>query len=472
MANELTGPCAATSECFVHRRRAVRQDRVNCLPADRFWSKPVFWSAVCLTLFFSAVQTSAAELTAGVARIDLTPPAEFKAALGGYGARMSRPATGVHDRVFAKALVFRFGNKRFALVTADILGFSPAIKPAVLKKLAAQGWKADQLMLLASHSHTSIDMSAINPRNIYRILQVGIYQPKLFARTVERLAAVIRKADTNPVPVVVGTSSRHLSGWNRNRRRDSKTIDKELTVTRIDTRNGTPLALLVNFTAHPTFMSSKEMMFSGGWPGQMQRTVEAVVGQGVTVMYHNGAEGDQSPVSRPDSGPSRWERAERYGRELGLIVAQMRPKISTRRDIIFEYRRDTIALPKPTPHPDFMKTGGTEYGLVGGMMKRFLKQMAPEQTASVAVRLGDLVIVGIPGEMVAELGLHIKKVVSKRSAARHVVIGGLADGWISYILTRKQYEHGGYESSVSFYGPTLGERIVTGAINNASRLTR
>ncbi len=40
----------------------------------------------------------AAEIQAGVARVDLTPPREMKAALGGYGERMSRPAEDVHDR--------------------------------------------------------------------------------------------------------------------------------------------------------------------------------------------------------------------------------------------------------------------------------------------------------------------------------------------------------------------------------------
>ncbi len=40
----------------------------------------------------------AAELKAGVASVDLTPPLELHAPLGGYGERMNRPAEGVHDR--------------------------------------------------------------------------------------------------------------------------------------------------------------------------------------------------------------------------------------------------------------------------------------------------------------------------------------------------------------------------------------
>ena len=52
----------------------------------------------------------AGDLRAGVARVDLTPPPEFKASLGGYGARMGKPAVGVHDRVFAKASVSFYGE--------------------------------------------------------------------------------------------------------------------------------------------------------------------------------------------------------------------------------------------------------------------------------------------------------------------------------------------------------------------------
>src|SRR3954452_10515109 len=56
-----------------------------------------------------AICAIAAELRAGVARVDLTPPLQMRAPLGGYGARMNRPAVGVHDRIFAKALLVSDG---------------------------------------------------------------------------------------------------------------------------------------------------------------------------------------------------------------------------------------------------------------------------------------------------------------------------------------------------------------------------
>jgi hypothetical protein len=412
-----------------------------------------------------------AELEMGVARVDLTPPLEMKAPLGGYGARMNRPAEGVHDRIFAKALVINDGDRKFAIVTADLLGFAPPVKADVVKRLADQGWSAEQMMLLPSHSHTAIDMNAINPNNVLKIPQIGIHDPALYEFTLKNLADVIRRAEQNLKPVVVGTSSQRMSGWNRNRRVAGGVTDDELTVTRIDTLSGKPLAVLVNFAAHPTFMSEKEMLFSGDWPGYLQRALEAAVGHGVTAMYYNGAQGDQSPVSRPDSGESPWEKSERFGMELGLVAAEQRTQTNTRRDVDFDFHLQTIELPERSWHPDFMSTGGKEYGLSKPIMGQLLKAMCPDQTTSGSLRLGELVIVGIPGEMAAELGLQIKVRTKAIIGASHPVIGGLANEWISYILTAESYiQGGGYEASVSFYGPELGDRILKGALEGAAHL--
>lgn len=415
-------------------------------------------------------RATAAELRGNAARVDLTPPEQMHAPLGGYGERMNAPAQGVHDRIFAKALVISDGSKKFALVTADMLGFPPPFKQAVLDRLSDRGWTSDNIILLASHSHTSIEMNAINPLNTFDIPQIGIHSPELFEFTVANFVRLIVEADRDPVPIRIGTTSQHLPGWNRNRRSNDGVVDGELTVTRIDKTTGEPLAVLVNFTAHPTFMTGQQMLFSGGWPGHLQRTAEALIGDHVTVMYYNGAEGDQSPRSRPDSGDSRWELAERYGRELGIVVAKEWHSITTQADAVFDFHRQTISLPDKSWHPDFLKTGGEEYGLSEAILTEMLPRMFPTETASGSLRLGDLVIVGVPGEMAASLGLKIKAATQEKTGATHPVIGGLADEWISYILPPEEYDKGGYEASVSFYGRTLGPAIVDGAIEGASRM--
>jgi len=428
-----------------------------------FWMACLVWGAMCFASISMTDLVTAAELTAGVARIDITPPLELKAPLGGYGERMNRPAEGVHDRIYAKALVLASGAQKFALVTVDIVGFPPPVKPAVLARLAERGWKSEQLMLLPSHSHTSIEMNAINPANTFRVPQIGIYDKQVYDFVLDRLVKVIQDAESQRVPVTIGTSCATIEGWNRNRR-NGAVIDKTLTVTRIDTTQGAPLAALVNFTAHPTFMSGEDMLFSGDWPGHLQRTIESLIGPGVTALYYNGAEGDQAPSDRPDAGSSRWERAERYGRDLGIVAHKQWQQTATQRDVPLAYHQQTFPLPDRTWHPDFMKTGGAEYGLTETLFREMLPKMFPTQAESVSLRVGDLLIVGIPGEMAASLGLKIKSEAAQITGVKCPTIGGLADAWLSYILPTEEYQRGGYESSVSFYGETLGNVMVDGAV--------
>lgn len=427
------------------------------------------WLMMVAAAVVESAPAVGAELKAGVARVDLTPPMSMKATLGGYGARKSKPAEGVHDRIFAKALVLSDGGKRFALVTADVLGFPPTFKTAVINALGDE-WQADQVMLLPSHSHTSIDMTALNPKNILKNPYIGMFHKEVYDLTIANLAQVIRQAAEKLEPVKVGTSSRRLEGWNRNRRKDNTAVDDELTITRIDRPDGTPLAALVNWTAHPTLMDSSDMMFSAGWPGHLQRTMEALIGHGVTVLYYNGAQGDQSATPRPDSGKSNWEKAEHYGRELALLAWRQWDKTQPAPSPKLDCHGQRVKLPKPTYHPSFMKTGAAEYGLDEKTMDLVLAVMVPQSTAVGYLRLGDLLIIGIPGEMSAELGTGLKREVAKRTGAKHPVIGGLANEWISYIISAEEYEKGGYESSVSFYGPTLAKTLIDAALRGASDL--
>jgi hypothetical protein len=424
-----------------------------------------------LAVAFAVGGASAAELRAGAARVDLTPSMELHSSLGGYGARMNRPATGVHDRVWVKALALFEGDRRFVIVTADILGFPPGVKSAVAERLASEGWSADQILLLPSHSHTSIDMSVINPRNDLGIPQIGIFSRPIFDWTVDRLTKVIQEAAKSPEPVSVGTTDRMLTGWIHNRRAGNSATDPDLIVTRVDRADGRPLAVLVNFATHPTFMDENDMMFSGDWPGYLQRTLESLIGDGVTAMFYNGAEGDQAPSARPESGESHWEKAMRYGIDLGVTAWSVWKTIKPKPGQPLAYHSEEVSLPKRTYHPDFMRTGGAEYGLSPESIEGIIEHTVPVGSHNNCVRLGDLVIVGVPGEMASALGQEVKARVRKALGVKQVAIGGLADEWISYILSEGEYRKGGgYEASVSFYGPTLGPTMVESAVRCAGKL--
>jgi hypothetical protein len=267
---------------------------------------------------------------------------------------------------------------------------------------------------------------------------------------------------------MIGTYNKQLTGFNRNRR-GAPFVDNYLTVTRIDLYHGLPLAVLVNWTAHPTIMDDEDMWVSGGWPGYLQRELEAWIGDDVVAMYYNGAEGDQSVIA--DGAGSRYEKAEKYGRRIAIEVMDIYKDIQPLKEVKLDYNYQIVQLPGRKPHPGFMKTGGREYGLDEGTIQSLLEQVLPEETPIVAYQLGDLMIVGAPGEMIAELGMEIKGKL-REYGIPYPVIGGLANQWVSYILTEEEYEKSGYEASVSFYGKDLGDVIVTGMLNTATSVLK
>src|SRR6185295_6062148 len=77
--------------------------------------------ALTILLFLQiSIVASARELTAGVARVEITPPIGFP--MGGYAAR-SGPSTGVHDPLYATALVLKTDELTVAIISCDLLSF-------------------------------------------------------------------------------------------------------------------------------------------------------------------------------------------------------------------------------------------------------------------------------------------------------------------------------------------------------------
>jgi hypothetical protein len=407
-------------------------------------------------------------LKANVSVINITPPLSMKYTLGGYGERMNKPAISIHDSIFAKALVLQKNNRKYLVMTLDLLGLPSNVKVDLIKRVSGLGWKSENMMLLPSHSHGSLEMAALNNKNTLNIPQLGIYQPELLEFLLNKLELLVRSADTNYKEVKIGTGSKQIEGANRNRRKDPE-VDKELMVTRIDLMNGDPLAVLVNWTAHPTFIGGKDMQVSAEWPGYLQSELESTIGKGAKVLYFNGAEGDQSTILST-AATDDYQKIQIYGKQMAGISYELYKEIKTEEKADLDYCYNIIKLPEHKAHPSFMKTGGDEYGLTESSVKIVMNILCPESVGIGSVKIGALLISGIPGEPTAILGLKIKKSL-RVGAVKYVAIGGLANEWISYILDKDQYLHGeGYESSMSFFGPDLGQVITDETIANSMKL--
>ena len=424
---------------------------------------------IIFSIFTLSFTSQGKKLTANVASIDITPPIEMKYTLGGYGERMNKPAEAIHDHIMAKALSLKMGDRKYLIITLDLLGVPSNVKDDLLRKIPGMGWGMENMMLLPSHSHGSLEMASLNSKNLLNNPNLGIFQPELLAFLIDKLEILVKEADHNYQPVNIATGNKILEGLNRNRRKDPD-VDKELIVTRIDLKNGKPLAVLVNWTAHPTFLGGQDMLTSAEWPGYLQSSLQDLIGQGVTAMYFNGSEGDQSTIlNSPKKG---YEKIAIYGKIIADNAFEVYKEIKPKNVKEFNYSYQIITLPEHAAHPSFMKTGGEEYGLNEKTVKIVMEVLGPREVGMGAVRIDDLLISGIPGEMTAVLGQKVKKTI-RANGIKYVAIGGLANVWLGYILDRNQYLYGeGYESSMSFYGPDLGAVISDGAIRSVLTLTQ
>lgn len=132
-----------------------------------------------LVLIAIKLNVYGSNLTAHAATVDITPPIEMKYTLGGYGERMNRPAESIHDRIFAKAVVFKKSDRKYAVITLDLLGLPSNVKSDLVKRISSAGWKMENILLLPSHSHGSLEMEALNSKNLLNSPQIGIFQPEL-----------------------------------------------------------------------------------------------------------------------------------------------------------------------------------------------------------------------------------------------------------------------------------------------------
>ena len=73
-----------------------------------------------------------------------------------------------------------------------------------------------------------------------------------------------------------------------------------LAVVRFDDTAGKPIAILVNFAAHPVMTDTKVLKYSADYPGFLKNKVEAELS--TTCVFMQGAAGDMS--TNPGDGPT------------------------------------------------------------------------------------------------------------------------------------------------------------------------
>jgi len=413
-----------------------------------------------------AVPAVAVEIGVGVA--DITPDVErYRVPLAGYGARLGKPATGVHDPLHAKVLYFRDGETQMALIACDLRSITPEFKNQIVEKSAGQGFTRDNVFISASHTHAGPSMY---PEKFWQ-LQFGAYDAKVVDIMSTAVARALTEAVQNAAPARVGFAEGMADGFTRNRRWGYDTekrqaagevpvVDPTMWVMRVDSMHGQPRVLLVNFAAHPTILGADNMLITAEWPGVLQRELEKLF-PGVRVLYTNGAVGDQAPSGA--QGADGFEKMRDFGTRLAVIAAEIAQDIETTAGVSIGFSRVTLELPEFV----FTENARKRYGTY---LDAALEAL-PRKAEIHLLRIGEVALVGLPGEPILEVGKAVQRSVAAQGFAKVVVIG-LASDYIGYIVNEKEYAHGGYEvDSRSYYGPGLG-RFIAEHAGRAARALR
>src|SRR4030095_1266350 len=241
-----------------------------------------------------------AEIRAGVGEGNITPPAGTPSA--GYGNRLGRGMTGVHDPLLARALVLDDGTKTIALIGVDHLGYNSAMVQAVKKAVrdnpATARW---EVYVGSSHTHAG-GGAYLNLPGLGELL-AGKFDPAILQLYVDGAIKAVFAAAARLEPAKVGigygraeTLNRYRGNWPPN----VKTLD-DVAVIKVTRANGSPLGVFFNFPAHATVLSGSNLEFSADFVGYARKHAEALIGGGVSSVYFNGAQGDVAPRA-PGSG--------------------------------------------------------------------------------------------------------------------------------------------------------------------------
>jgi neutral ceramidase len=257
-------------------------------------------------LALSATASAAAELKAGVARIEITPSSLMP--MYGYANRKCGPADGTHDPLFAKVLILEAGDSRMAIVTADV----GSLVSENLRRDVASKLNIPVLLLSASHTHSA---PAFLP---FGSAPASSEEATSYLVELERkIFSAIQSASQSMFPARLGIGKGSLQlGYNRLLlREDGRAravfdnleripygpVDPELVLLRVEDADGRAKALLLHYAAHAVVLGPTSCKYSADYPGVVQTAVEKEL-EGTQVMFVQGGAGDINPLFQGRSG--------------------------------------------------------------------------------------------------------------------------------------------------------------------------
>jgi len=471
-------------------------------------------------------------LRAGAAQAVITPPLGVLMAGWHVRAAGDNRARYVHDDLHVKALVVENRGVAWALVAADLGAVDSVATERIRLAVAERtGLTPESVLVCATHCHSAPvvcpvaaaqtseerdrctvgrdGMVGASPVTAVKMLgssafysgQTDVAWKETFLnRAVD--AAVAAWESLRPAELAVGeaevtglASSRRVrladGTWGDPRREPPASapvvarteIDPMVRVLMLRERSGkAPLAALINYGSHPWVFCGRGISaeLAGATCRKVAAAWAAPDAAPPVVLYTAGPQGDVTLIWNIDldrvwrirPGEERTESLERreqgFDRELDRLSQRLSDGVMAVIAGAAEWRAPAVLRLRRAEVPVPLKSGYAPPPEVTPAEWQAAAPPGHHLTEIQALQVGDVAILGLPGEPFTSIGREIRK----RAPFRDVLITALANdcGQINYIAPREDYMLGGYELGVAPTGPAAADTLIAAAADLCSSL--
>lgn len=414
-------------------------------------------------------------MQAGFAEIEITPP------LGTHkiGWLKDIVSETVLSPLFARVAVFKTPPVQVAVVQLDTLFIAwPEVTTIRQGVSERYGFAGDKVMVAATHNHAGPAVTHAGD-----VLKDEAYAATLVSRVIDAFGealAQLQEADigfgrgfewqvahNRRVVMRDGTVRTHGTFDDPDALCLEGPIDPEVAVVAARNKGGDLLGALVNFACHPTHHGG-DTAIDAGFPGVLANEMRA---RGCPfTLFLNGAAGNLHTSNSCEGG--RNMPAEQAGQILAQDVQEVLQKMVFGDDVLVGTASRTVDLPYrlATEAEVSGQARGAQRFIDPAIYERAIPALVNKIRREGAHRaeiqvllLGDVALVGVPGEYFVEFGLRIKEQAYREAAhPRHALVVTCANGRVGYIPTREAFDRGGYETTFgpsSMLSPLAGDTI-------------